>query len=79
MTKQKNWRPMVCVHREWCGNSLVFASKKEAEDSAIDLMMRWTLVTDHRADPTDQPVNYRWVDGKLERILTGAESIEKIK
>jgi hypothetical protein len=60
---------MVNVNgREWCGNALVFATQKEAEDNAHDLMMRWTSVTDSRADETDDPVNYRWIDNKLVRV-----------
>lgn len=74
-----NWRPMVCVNgREWAGNALVFATQKEAEDNAHDLMMRWTTVTDYRADETDEPVNYKWVDGRLvavEAIKTIMKSI----
>lgn len=65
-----NWRPMVKVDDEkFYGNSLVFATREEAEDNARDLMRRWMVVTDTRADPTEEPVNYRWADGKLERIL----------
>lgn len=61
-----NWRPMVRVNdREWCGNALVFASKQEAEANAHDLLMRWMLVTDSRADETNDPVNYKWAGGKL--------------
>jgi hypothetical protein len=64
-----NWRPMVNVNgREWCGNALVFATKQEAENNAHDLMMRWTSVTDSRADETDDPVNYKWTDGRLVRV-----------
>ena len=63
-----NYRPMVFVENKWNGNALVFATKKEAEANARELMQRWMLVTDTRADETDAPVNYRWIDGKLERI-----------
>lgn len=62
-----NWRPMVKVGNEWAGNALVFATREEAEDNARELMGRWMLVTDTRADETDAPVNYRWVDRKLVR------------
>jgi hypothetical protein len=67
-----NWRPMVQVsgRSEWSGNGLVFATKQEAEDNAKDLMQRWTLVTDTRADETDNPVNYKWTDGRLVAVET---------
>ena len=63
-----NWRPMVFVEGQWAGNALVFATKAEAEASAEDLMYRWTSVSDSRASETNEPVNYRWINGKLEQI-----------
>ena len=59
MSEKKNWRPMVEVGRDWAGSSLVFATKEEAEAKSV---------TDTRADPTDKPVNYRWIDNKMIRI-----------
>ena len=35
MSEKKNWRPMVEVGRDWAGNSLVFATKEEAEANAL--------------------------------------------
>lgn len=72
-----NWRPMVQVsgRSEWAGNGLVFATKQEAEDNAKDLMQRWTLVTDTRADETDNPVNYKLTDGRL--VAVEAKTIMK--
>jgi len=60
---------------EWCGNGLVFATKQEAESNAHDLMMRWMLVTDSRADETDSLVNYKWAGGRL--IAVEAKTIMK--
>lgn len=60
-----NFRPMVYVERTWTGNGVVFATKAEAEANARDLMARWYAVEDVRADETDAPVNYRWVDRQL--------------
>lgn len=61
-----NFRPMVNVGRgEWCGNALVFATREEAEGNVHALMMNWMQVTDTRVDETDNPVNSRWVDGRL--------------
>jgi hypothetical protein len=44
-----------------CG--LRFATKEEAE--AYISAMHWTLVCETRVTETDDPVNYRWVGGKL--------------
>ena len=72
MSEQKNWRPMVEVNgREWCGNGLVFATKEEAEANAVALSHRWMVVTNTRADETSDPVNYRWINGELLRIVEG--------
>ena len=65
-----NWKPAVKVTGEdkWSFNALVFATEQEAEDNARDLMMRWMAVTDSSAQPTEDPVNYRWVGGQLVAI-----------
>lgn len=63
-----SYRPMVLVHGEWAGNALRFESEEEALDNARDLMGRWLLVNDYRVDKSEDPVNYRWVEGKLESI-----------
>lgn len=53
---------------KFCGNALRFATKEEAEAYAIDLAMRWTLVTDWRVVESTDPVNYRIVNNRMERI-----------
>ena len=66
-----SWKPEVQVVGEagkWHANGLRFATEKEAFDSAYSLSMRWMAVTDFRAAPSDDPVNYRLIDGKLEHI-----------
>lgn len=57
----KNWKPEVQTGNDekWYCNSLVFATKEEAEYSAKDLFDRWLLCVGHRAVETDDPVNYR--------------------
>lgn len=68
---ETNYRPMVQVNgNEWAGNALVFATRAEAEANVLQLKWNWLAVTDTRVDETDAPVNYRWVDGKLERLET---------
>lgn len=53
---------------EWSGNALAFGTREEAEANARELACRWYLVTNTRAIESDEPVNYRWVDGKLEPV-----------
>jgi hypothetical protein len=63
-----SYRPEVQVigqRGEWLPNGLRFATEAEALANAFDLAGRWMAVTHHRAAPSDDPVNYRWEDGKL--------------
>jgi hypothetical protein len=63
-----SYRPMVKVMGEWSGNGLRFATYKEALDNAADLHGRWMLVEEFRVDESPDPVNYAWVDGKLQGV-----------
>lgn len=61
-----SWKSAVKVDvNEWVYNGLRFATKEEAEGYVADLKMRWTMVDDTRVEESDEPVNFRWVDGKL--------------
>jgi hypothetical protein len=51
---------MVSTGGAFAGNALRFATREEAEASAHDLAMRWTLVQSFRADESDDPVNCEW-------------------
>lgn len=53
---------------KWYGNALAFATREEAEANVKDLEARWMMVRDTRVVESDQPVNYRWVNGKLEAV-----------
>jgi hypothetical protein len=53
---------------KWCGNALRFATRQEAEANVGDLMTRWFAVRETRVVESDDPVNYRYVDGQLESI-----------
>ena len=53
---------------KWYGNALRFATREEAEANARDLAWRWLAVREWRAAESDEPVNYRYVDGQLIRI-----------
>jgi hypothetical protein len=61
-----SWAPEVIADSsgKWSRNSLRFATQEEAEASARELAGRWWLVTDYRAAPAQEPVNYRFVEGK---------------
>lgn len=64
-----SWRPEVQVEGDkWSANGLRFPTEEEARASARDLMMRWLLVKDFRAMPSDDPPNYRWTYGELKRL-----------
>jgi hypothetical protein len=52
------------------GNALRFATREEAEANVKDLEMRWFAVRDTRVVESDDPVNYRYVDGKLIEVAT---------
>jgi hypothetical protein len=62
-----SWKPEVIADNsgKWCGNALRFATKEEAEANVRDLSYRWLLVRDTRVVESDEPVNYRWIDGRL--------------
>lgn len=50
------------------GNALRFATREEAEQNAKDLFNRWLLCTAWRAVESTDPVNYSYIDGKLESV-----------
>jgi hypothetical protein len=62
-----SWKPEVIADNsgKWVGNALRFATREEAEANVYDLSMRWFAVRDTRVVECDDPVNYRWVDGRL--------------
>jgi hypothetical protein len=56
---------------KWCGNALCFATREEAETNVRDLMMRWFAVREIRVVESEDPVNYRYVGGRLESVVPG--------
>lgn len=64
MMSNSSWKPEVLVSGTWSGNSLRFATKEEAEASGRELLGRWFVPVDSRATESDDPVNYKFVDGK---------------
>lgn len=49
-------------------NGQTFETKEEAEHMARDIFNRWMLATDHKAVESDEPANYRIINGVLEPI-----------
>jgi hypothetical protein len=56
----------------WAGNALRFATEAEALGNVRDLEMRWMLVRGTRVVESDDPVNYKWVDGRLVAVERAA-------
>ena len=56
-----SWKPVVRtgIDPKWYGNSLAFATRKEAQYSADELMSRWLLVVEAGVEESNEPVNYR--------------------
>lgn len=69
----RSYKPEVIADSsgKWAGNALRFATREEAEAQVRDLSWRWTLVRETRVVESDDPVNYRYVDGKLVEVKSG--------
>ena len=68
-----SWKPAVKVFGEnsFCMNGLTFETEAEALANAEELAGRWMAVEDFKAvevDTAGNPVNYKWVAGKAEKI-----------
>ena len=65
-----NYRPEISTDggKSFGQNAQVFATKEEAETMAKDIFNRWMLATDHKAVESDEPANYRIINGVLEPI-----------
>ena len=53
---------------KWYRNALCFATRAEAQAQARDLMLRWFAVRETRIVESDDPVNYRYADGRLQPV-----------
>ena len=53
---------------KWPDNALRFATRQEAEANVQNLMMRRLAVRETRVVESDDPVNYRYVNGRLESL-----------
>lgn len=65
-----SWKAEVIADStgEWIANALRFATKEEAERYVSDLEGRWMAVRKTRVVESDEVVNERFVDGRLESI-----------
>jgi len=70
----RSFKPEVIADStgKWCDNALRFTTREEAEAQVFNLMMRWTAVRETRVVESDDPPNYRWGPGGLERIIEEA-------
>jgi hypothetical protein len=59
---------------KWAGNALRFATSGEAAANVQDLMMRWFAVRETRVVESDDPVNCRYVDSRLDSLTSEAAS-----
>jgi hypothetical protein len=50
------------------GNAQVFSTEEEARESALARFMVWTMPEGIDVEPTDDPVNYRRIDGRDEPL-----------
>ena len=68
--QKKNYKMEVRTDStdNWSSNACVYATEREALDAGDELMGRWMLVREYRAVTTDDPVNYRMVDGRPQSI-----------
>lgn len=71
-----SWKPAVQTTPSGAfnTNNLAFATEEEALESARDLMQRWLLVIDYRAEASDQPVNARLDNGVLQLLETSTNA-----
>jgi hypothetical protein len=53
---------------EFVSNALCFETEREAEEYGIDLFSRWMVVKETQVIPSNEPVNYRFINGRAERI-----------
>lgn len=71
----KSFKPVVRVGSDpkFYDNALRFATREEADLSARDLMRRWMLVVECGVEESDDPVNYKIVDGVMSSVEVADE------
>ena len=64
-----SWKPAIKTSGgDFHLNGQAFETKEEAEAMAKDIFGKWMLATDYKAVESDEPVNYRIINGALEPI-----------
>jgi hypothetical protein len=60
-----SWKPEIKVfgEKQFYSNSQVFETYEEAHISARNRHFNWTMAEDFRVVESEEPVNYKWVDG----------------
>jgi hypothetical protein len=61
--RNRSFAPEVFLEGKWSGNGVRFETEEEAFLWGSDLLTRWFVPTDHRAVPSEDPVNYRRLEG----------------
>ena len=64
-----SWKPAIKTSGgDFHLNGRAFETKEEAEAMAKDIFGKWMLATDYKAVESDEPANYRIINGALEPI-----------
>ena len=63
-----SYKPEFQIQGKWYGNAVRFPTYEEALENARDKFQHWTMPTDYRAVESDDPPNYRYVNGALEDL-----------
>ncbi len=61
--------------RDWASNAQRFPSEADAKAAGSDLFSRWMAVREWKVLPSDEPPNYRWVEGKGAQPLSQTNDI----
>jgi hypothetical protein len=66
-----SWKAEVITIQggNWIANRLRFATALEAVAYVNDLQQRWTVVVETNVVSSDDPVNYRYIDGELLAVV----------
>lgn len=56
------------AEKSYASNALRFATLDEADKAGVELEGRWLGLYDWRVAPSDDPVNYKWENGKAVSI-----------
>jgi hypothetical protein len=69
-TKTQSYAPQIMTKGDdqWVGNNLRFETEAEALANVRHLATQWTEVITTRVLSSDDPVNYRYLNGELLRL-----------